>query len=274
MVLKCTPATTATPIELFETIARYAAQDKHMGTSLAHVSKAVNLWIMPILYSSIDLRTDLDIELLQRTLQGASGQQLALHVRTLYLGTFTAELGQIMSELCIHIHSVIVPQMKAHCLFDLNPPNGIPWLTILGPLRPLHLSTIGIPVLKTVTHLRFPWDTPSEIFGEVDKLSFTHFACVYKPIKRGITGHVYLWDLIQLLLKIETIKVLVFCIDQRKPSVHVSSSEITSMKKYLQTLQQKDNRVVVCTSESMELVEKMSDESFWKYAEEVVSTRK
>ncbi|KAJ4478743.1 hypothetical protein C8J55DRAFT_489548 [Lentinula edodes] len=273
MVLKCTPTTINTPIELFEMIARYAAQDKHTGTSLARVSKAVNFWITPILYSSIDLRTDLDIELLQQTFEGTSGQQLALYLQTLYMGIFTAELGQVMSKLCINIHNVIVPQMRAHCLFHLSPPNGVPWLTILGPLRPLHLSTITIPVLKTVTHLRFPWDTPYGNFGEVDKLSFTHFACVYKPIKRGITGHEYLRSLIQLLLKIDTIKVLVICIDLRKPSVHVSSSEINGMVEYLLNFEQKDRRVVICTSKSMELVEGMCDEEFWRYAEEVISLR-
>ncbi|KAJ3847056.1 hypothetical protein EV368DRAFT_69412 [Lentinula lateritia] len=271
MVLKCTPTTINTPIELFEIIARYTAQDKHTGTSLACVSKAVNLWIIPILYNFVDLRTALDIQLLQRTLEGPSGKQLALHLQTLYMGIFTAELGQIMSQICITIHSVIVPaaQMKARWLIDLNPPNGIPWLTILGPLRPLHLSTHGTPMLNSVTHLRFPSDTPDGNFGEVKKLSFTHFACVYKPIKRGITGHMYLWDIIQLLLKMETIKVLVFGIDLRKPT---SPTEIEKMEEYLRNLEQKDRRVVVYTSDSMEL-KKMSNEEFWRYAEGVISTR-
>ncbi|KAJ4478741.1 hypothetical protein C8J55DRAFT_561105 [Lentinula edodes] len=268
-----TPTTINTPIELFEIIARYAAQDKHTGTSLACVSKAVNLWIIPILYKCVDLHTALDIQLLQRTLEGPSGKQLALHLQTLYMGIFTAELGQIMSEICINIHSVIVPQMKARWLIDLNPPNDIPWLTILGPLRPLHLSTHSTPVLKSVTHLRFPSDTPDGDFGEVKKLSFTHFACVYKPIKRGITGHIYLWDVIQLLLKMETIEVLVFGIDLRKPTVHVSPTEIKKMEEYLRNLEQKDRRVVVYTSDSMELKEKMTNEEFWRYAEGVISAR-
>ncbi|KAJ3913010.1 hypothetical protein F5877DRAFT_71912 [Lentinula edodes] len=268
---QCTHTTATTPIELFEAIARYAAQDKDTGTSLARVSKAVNLWIIPILYSSIDLRTDLDIELLQRTLEGPSGKQLALYVKTIYMGIFTAELGEIMSKLCINIHSVVVPQMKAHWLFNLNPPSGIPWLTILGPLRPLHLSTIGMPVLKTVTHLRFLWDTPYGNFGEVDKLSFTHFACVYRPIKRGAAGQIpYLCRLIQLLLKMKTIEVLVICIDLREPSSYVSVSEINDMVEYLQAAEKKDRRVVVSTPE---LNENMCDEEFWRYAEEILLTR-
>ncbi|KAH7867930.1 uncharacterized protein C8R40DRAFT_1075227 [Lentinula edodes] len=208
---QCTHTTATTPIELFEAIARYAAQDKD------------------------------------------------------------TELGEIMSKLCINIHSVIVPQMKAHWLFNLNPPSGIPWLTILGPLRPLHLSTIGMPVLKTVTHLRFLWDTPYGNFGEVEKLSFTHFACVYRPIKRGAAGQIpYLCRLIQLLLKMKTIEVLVICIDLREPSSYVSVSEINDMVEYLQAAEKKDRRVVVSTPE---LNENMCDEEFWRYAEEILLTR-
>ncbi|KAJ3872674.1 hypothetical protein F5051DRAFT_444971 [Lentinula edodes] len=51
--------------------------------------------------------------------------------------------------------------------------------------------------------------------------------------------------------------------------VHVSSSEINGMVEYLLNFEQKDRRVVICTSKSMELVMGMCDKDCWRYAEEM-----
>ncbi|KAE9389590.1 hypothetical protein BT96DRAFT_393671 [Gymnopus androsaceus JB14] len=260
------------PVELVEKIFKLAACEIHTAISLARVSKPVNSWIIPSLYTSIHLRSDTDTMLLQRTLHGSSAMVLAPKIKTISFGFVHVPpgFGELLSQICTNLYHV---NLSHHDLSDMMKSfrtlNRVQWLTVQGQLRIVELYH-PIPYLGNVTHLHFPEDSPYHFHFQDSFPSVTHFSCAYRPAATSSGYKLRPGFLKQVLAKSNPgMQVIVVHVSLEWVLQSVPGAGDDEMLAYLERLEKEDKRVVVRPYEDLE----DDVEAMWNYADGVIAKK-
>jgi hypothetical protein len=144
-------------VELVRCILEFAAtEDNQTSLALAHVSKAVQKWIYPIIYHTVVLTRTNQMQSFHRTLQ-ATQTSVGARVRRLILN-FQARYHIMIAETvyaCTELEVLVTgADLRENTFVEMNSPSiPAPWHVILLPVSLARLLMLGHPLLRIITHI-------------------------------------------------------------------------------------------------------------------------